>query len=118
MPSSFTTNLVKRLVESRITGLESSNPSVGRNQIHDDIRYLEETTGLDERNIQKRNAVASKVAISLYSEALETCLKQAIELDNESNWWRDVESKQKTTVMYFLQSESFILQLIVPWIYS
>jgi hypothetical protein len=107
MPSSFTASHIKRLVDSRktcLTGIESPNPSGGQNQIQHDIRYLEDTNDLD-WDVQKRNAVASKVAISLYGEVLETCLRQAIELDNESNWWRDVESKQRTTAMYFLQSK-------------
>lgn len=115
--SSFTTTHIKRLIDSRktfLSGLESQNLSdtYTQDRIHEEIQSLNQTSSLDP---QKRNAIASKVALSLYGEALETCLKQAIELDNESYWWRDVESSWRSTAMYFLQSELHPLESLISF---
>lgn len=118
MPSSFTVSHVKRLVDSRkshISGSESPTlrqDDYNHSHISNELHSLEQSINNSdsgsyewEVQVQKRNAIASKMAISLYSEALETCLQQAIELDTESNWWRDVESSSRSTAMYLLQSE-------------
>ena len=111
-PTSFTASHIKRLVDSRkscLGGIDSPNISdtYSHEHLFEDIRSLKESTPSDDSDLHKRNAVASKVAISLYGEALETCLKQATDLDDESYWWRDVESSRQSTAMYFLQSELF-----------
>lgn len=115
MFASFTTSHIKQLVESRKTHFSGSeSPSLTENRrtarLDDDIKSLEESirteVGSEHQDVRKRNAVASKIAISFYQEALDACLSQAMDLDTESNWWREVESKRRNTAMYLLQSES------------
>jgi hypothetical protein len=105
MHSSFITTHLGRIVDSHKDKLDSSDGSSFQNgrYNHEDVRNAIDALA-NTTNAQKRDVLAAKVAISLYGESLETCLKQAIELDEESDWWREVESKRRRTAMYLLQS--------------
>ncbi|KZT34592.1 NCA2-domain-containing protein [Sistotremastrum suecicum HHB10207 ss-3] len=49
-------------------------------------------------------AVAKRVLVGIYAEAMEECLKQARELDDEVNWWSDIERSSLRTAGYLVQT--------------
>lgn len=51
-------------------------------------------------------AIIEKLTVSLYSDALETFITQATQVEAEAEWWSDVESSQLQVCLYLLQSAS------------
>jgi nuclear-control-of-ATPase protein 2 len=76
---------------SVLSQLESQNSSI---------------TVSDTEELTLRNAVFAKLAVGLYAEALNLYLTQAIQVEAEADWWRDIERSGLNVAWYLLQSAS------------
>ncbi|KAF9476615.1 NCA2-domain-containing protein [Pholiota conissans] len=50
------------------------------------------------------DAVVSKLTVAIYSDALDTYLAQAAEVEAEAEWWGEVERSRRNTALYFVQT--------------
>ncbi|KAF9531473.1 ATP synthase regulation protein NCA2-domain-containing protein [Crepidotus variabilis] len=49
-------------------------------------------------------AVVGKLAVALYSDALDTSLAQATQAESEAQWWADIEHSTLGVLLYLLQT--------------
>lgn len=61
------------------------------------------TIDVEEETLER--AVMTKLVIALYSESLDLYLTQSVEVENEAEWWADVERSRQNVAWYLLQSE-------------
>ncbi|KZT11917.1 NCA2-domain-containing protein [Laetiporus sulphureus 93-53] len=75
-------------------------------------RCLESLRGLetqsltqpDEEEIVLRRVVLGKVAVELYGRALSITLEEAMHVEDELEWWADVERSSSSVGLYLLQT--------------
>ena len=110
MPSSFTLNHTRNLFrESSFIIPKNSTPDQApTSPVEESVQALLDGT----RTPREQAALESKVVASLYAQSLEICLKQALELEDEIAWWKEVEISRRTTAMYLLQSEPELISEI------
>lgn len=90
-------------------------PPLSHSEIHDVIHALEEYDSFVSRSRTQevqtteeeddvRRAVMGRLVVGLYAEAMDTLLKEASEVENEAQWWGDVERSTFNIWHYFVQS--------------
>ncbi|KAK0187969.1 NCA2-domain-containing protein [Armillaria mellea] len=105
----------KQKLRSLLASLE--NPAVVSRQVLDDaIEYsilLQESTHIsglpdnvdkDQEQQALQRAVVNKVAVALYANSMDTFLSESIELEDEAEWWADVERSWTNVFWYLLQT--------------
>ena len=65
----------------------------------------------DEEEAALIEAIIGKLAVVLYSTALDVYLTQAADVEAEAEWWADIERSKGNVALYFLQSMSTICVL-------
>lgn len=73
--------------EKSFTALSTSGPSI------------------DEEERVLKHLVASRIAIGLYAQALDLCLKEASEADSEAEWWSSIGRSYQSVAWYLVASE-------------
>lgn len=68
-------------------------------------RSITDVTHIDDEEDALERAVMSKLVISLYSESLDTFLKQSLEIEDMAEWWARIERSGFHVAWYLLQSE-------------
>lgn len=58
----------------------------------------------NEDSTQVENAILSKVAVSAYSILTDRLLEEALEAENEAEWWGRIERSRWSTSYFLLQS--------------
>ncbi|KAK0464521.1 NCA2-domain-containing protein [Desarmillaria tabescens] len=106
----------KQKLRSLLASLE--NPAAVSRQVLDDaiefsIQLQERTqiSGLpanagdkDQEEWALQRAVVNKVAVVLYAHSMDTFLSESIELEDEAEWWADVERSWTNVFWYLLQT--------------
>lgn len=73
--------------EKSFTALSTSGPSI------------------DEEERVLKHLVVSRIAIGLYAQALDLCLKEASEADSEAEWWSSIGRSYNSVAWYLVASE-------------
>lgn len=60
----------------------------------------------DDEEAALQRAVLGKLAIDLYGQALDVVLEDARRVEDELEWWADLERSPSSVALYFVQSES------------
>ncbi|KAK0201882.1 NCA2-domain-containing protein [Desarmillaria ectypa] len=106
----------KQKLRSLLASLE--NPAAVSRQILDDaiefsiqLQETTQTSGLpasagdkDQEQQALQRAVADKVAVALYANCMDTFLSESVELEDEAEWWADVERSWVNLFWYLLQT--------------
>ena len=58
------------------------------------------------------SAVLVKVAMGVYGHTVDELLREALEAENEAEWWGRVERSKLSTAYFLLQSKSSVLSEI------
>ncbi len=109
----------KQKLRSLLASLE--NPAVVSHQVLDDaiefsiqlqerthISGLPDNVDKDQEQQALQRAVVNKVAVALYAKSMDTFLSESIELEDEAEWWADVERSWANVFWYLLQSKSVL----------
>jgi len=70
---------------------------------------------LDAEEIALQGAIISKLSVALYSDALDTFLTQATQVEEEAEYWADIEKSRLRVAIYLLQS-TLLLILCHPYL--
>ncbi|PBK74841.1 NCA2-domain-containing protein [Armillaria solidipes] len=105
----------KQKLRSLLASLE--NPAVVSRQVLDDaiefsiqlqerthISGLPDNVDKDQEQQALQRAVVNKVAVALYAKSMDTFLSESIELEDEAEWWADVERSWANVFWYLLQT--------------
>jgi nuclear-control-of-ATPase protein 2 len=63
----------------------------------------------DEEETALEDAIVRKLAVTIYGDALDTYLAQAIEVEAEAEWWAGVERSKLAVAWFLLQSRVFVI---------
>ena len=61
----------------------------------------------DEEEAALQRAVLGKLAIDLYGQTLDVVLEDARRVEEELEWWTDLERSSSSVALYFVQSKSY-----------
>lgn len=61
----------------------------------------------DDEEAALQRAVLGKLAIDLYGQALDVVLEDARRVEDELEWWADLERSSSSVALYFIQSKSY-----------
>lgn len=61
---------------------------------------------LDAEQLALQRAVGNKLAVVVYARSLDTLMAQCVQLEEEADWWEDVERSRLNVAWYLLQSTS------------
>lgn len=64
----------------------------------------------DEEEAALQRAVLGKLAIDLYGQTLDVVLQDARRVEEELEWWADLERSTSGVALYFVQSESHTMR--------
>jgi nuclear-control-of-ATPase protein 2 len=108
-------NTKKPELHSILVSFTQSNPTQA--QIADCARSLQDvvsslttasddgqTEEQDEEQVTLEDAIVRKLTVAIYSDALDTYLAQAIEVEAEAEWWASIETSRLAVALFFLQS--------------
>ncbi|KAK0421809.1 NCA2-domain-containing protein [Armillaria borealis] len=68
------------------------------------ISGLPDNVDNDQEQQALQRAVVNKVAVALYANSMDTFLSESIELEDEAEWWADVERSWANVFWYLLQT--------------
>ena len=116
-------NTKKPELHSILVSFTQSNPTQA--QIADCARSLQDvvssssttasddgqTEEQDEEQVALEDAIVRKLTVAIYSDALDTYLAQAIEVEAEAEWWASVETSRLAVALFFLQSTTLHFRL-------
>ncbi|KJA22630.1 hypothetical protein HYPSUDRAFT_40693 [Hypholoma sublateritium FD-334 SS-4] len=74
-----------------------------KNTLPTDDTYTVEAVG-DEEMAALVEAIIGKLAVVLYSNALDVYLTQAADVEAEAEWWADIERSKRNVALYLLQT--------------
>lgn len=64
-------------------------------------------SGTDEEEAALQKSVVSRIAVDVYGKALDTFLSEARQMEDELEWWTDIERSTGNTALYLIQSACF-----------
>ncbi|TFY83106.1 hypothetical protein EWM64_g910 [Hericium alpestre] len=92
----------------------SLTPPLSQTRINDTINALQQyessqariagVQAADEEEKSLKIAIAGRLVVGLYAEALDTFLKEASEAESEAEWWADIERSSLSVAYYLLQT--------------
>ncbi|KAF8914858.1 ATP synthase regulation protein NCA2-domain-containing protein [Mucidula mucida] len=59
---------------------------------------------LDAEQLALQRAVGNKLAVVVYARSLDTLMAQCVQLEEEADWWEDVERSRLNVAWYLLQT--------------
>jgi len=71
-----------------------------------DVLNQPNLVGSRDENNSYAVGIEERVVATLYARAMDSLLKQAVEADNEAQFWFDVERSRYNTLRFLVQSES------------
>jgi nuclear-control-of-ATPase protein 2 len=92
-------SIAPREVESHVDSLQKIIES-------DEISALETARDIELEALE--HAIIGKLAVAIYSDALDIYLSQAAEVEAEAEWWGDIERSRTSVGLYFVQSMYFV----------
>ncbi|CAA7270526.1 unnamed protein product [Cyclocybe aegerita] len=85
-----------------------------RHDVRDSIEVLrkistgvfqsQDVNGVDSEEAALEAAVVGKLTVALYADALDVYLRQATQVEAESEWWSDVENSRISLGLYLVQT--------------
>ncbi|KAF6764795.1 ATP synthase regulation protein NCA2-domain-containing protein [Ephemerocybe angulata] len=93
--------LLASLDKPHLTTKEIANAAEAL-QKHDE--GLSALAQVDQQNELLKQAIVIKLTVALYADALEMQIQQSLEMENEAQWWADVERSKKNVAWYLLQT--------------
>lgn len=77
-------------------------------QCLDDVAHatsgIEGLSSTDNEAAALQKAIVSKLAVDVYGKALDVFLDEARQIENEMDWWADVERSRSNIALYFVQT--------------
>jgi nuclear control of ATPase protein 2 len=70
-----------------------------------------QTEEQDEEQVALEDTIVRKLTVAIYSDALDTYLAQAIEVEAEAEWWASIETSRLAVALFFLQSTALHFRL-------
>lgn len=67
----------------------------------------------DKEEIALEDAIIRKLSVAIYSDALDTYLAQATEVEAEAEWWAGVERSKLAVAWFLFQSKVFIIFVFI-----
>lgn len=64
----------------------------------------------DTEQLALQRALANRIVVALYAESMTTVMGQCIQLEEEADWWDEVERSRWNVAWYLLQSEFAVPQ--------
>lgn len=65
----------------------------------------------EERALQR--ALANHITVAMYAQSMTTLMEQCVELEEEAEWWDEVERSRWNVAWYLLQSASYYFPQLV-----
>lgn len=117
--SSLSQEIVEEQVDVRDEKLEGLLVQLksysNRDALHASVRTLHEADGGSwALSSSLRAELETRIIVGIYAEALDQCLKEAIEFDSEAEWWDNVGRTSTSVSSYLLASECMVS--FIPWI--
>ncbi|KAF4609591.1 hypothetical protein D9613_012272 [Agrocybe pediades] len=85
-------------IHSSLSSLEELSPSANRAQA------LEQRLPLDPEEAALEDAIVGKLSVTLYSHALDVFLAQATQVEEEAEYWAEIERSRIRVALYLLQT--------------